>query len=190
MLFRSDAQHRASLVGSEYRVGRCDEPHLAPASALGHGRPRAPFVSRLPRVSGRGRLPRRSPPSFPSAPRLDVGVHGRLRYHELPAEPVGVDLTRPDEVVSLGSARPHVLLHLDHRYPLVAAPAAFGRGTFIRLRHGCLQSLCACRAMRRAVPCAFLSVRRLNRLMTRRAHDGGRRRVEVGRAGRVFMKQP
>lgn len=71
----ADAQHRARLVGAEYRVGRCDEPHLAPANALGHGRPRAPFVSRLSRVPGRGRLLGRSPPSFSPAPRLDVGVH-------------------------------------------------------------------------------------------------------------------
>ena len=108
----------------------------SPANALGHGRPRAPFVSRLPRVPGRGRLPGRSPPSFPAAPRLDVGVHGRPRNQELPAEPVRVDLSRPDEVVRLVSARPHVLLHLDHRHPFVAAPVALGRGAFRSVRHG------------------------------------------------------
>ena len=110
-----DAQHRARLVGAEYRVGGYDGPHLSPANALGHGRSRAPFVSRLPRVPGRGRLPGRSPSSFPAAPRLDVGVHRRPRNQELPSEPVRVDLSRPDEVVCLASARPHVLLHLDHR---------------------------------------------------------------------------
>lgn len=124
------AQHRARLVGAEYRIGRCDEPHLAPASALGHGRPRAPFVSRLPRVPGHGRLPGRSPPSFPAAPRLDVGVHGRPRHQELPAAPVRVDLSRPDEVVCLVSARPHVLLNLDYRHPFAAILVALGRGAF------------------------------------------------------------
>lgn len=88
------------------------------------------FVSRLPRVPGRGRLPGRSPPSFPAAPRLDVGVHGRPRNQELPAEPVRVDLSRPDEVVRLVSARPHVLLHLDHRHPFAAILVALGRGAF------------------------------------------------------------
>lgn len=102
----ADAQHRARLLGAEYRVDRCDEPHLAPASALGHGRPRAPLVSRLPRVPGRGRLPGRSPPSSPAAPRLDVGVHRRPRNQELPSEPVRVDLSRPDEVICLTPARP------------------------------------------------------------------------------------
>ena len=140
-----DAQHRARLVGAEYRVGGYDGPHLSPANALGHGRSRAPFVSRLPRVPGRERLPGRSPPSFSAAPRLDVGVHGRPRNQELPAEPVRVDLSRPDEVVRLASARPHVLLHLDHRHPLVAAPVALGRGAFRSVRHGCLQSFRAIR---------------------------------------------
>lgn len=96
----------ARLVGAEYRVGRCDELHLAPASALGHGRPRAPFVSRLPRVPVRGRLPGRSLSSFPSAPRLDVGVYRRPRHQELPSEPVQVDLFRSDEVVRPVSACP------------------------------------------------------------------------------------
>lgn len=182
-----DAQHRARLVGAEYRVGGYDGSHLSPANALGHGRSRAPFVSRLPRVPGRGRLPGRSPPSFPAAPRLDVGVHGRPRHQELPAEPVRVDLSRPDEVVRLASARPHVLLHLDHRHPLVAAPVALGRGAFRRVRHGCLQSF---RAMRlRGSVCVFV-------FATIEPPDGGwrarreRRRVEVGRAGRAFTKQP
>ena len=147
----------------------------SPASALGHGRPRAPLVSRLPRVPGRGRLPGRSPPSFPAAPRLDVGVHGRPRHQELPSEPVRVDLSRPDEVVRLASARPHVLLHLDHRHLFVAAPVALGRGAFRSVRHGSsnLSARCAC-----AVLCAFSSARRLNRLMALGAHgrsgDGSR----------------
>lgn len=94
------------------------------------------FVSRLPRVPGRGRLPGRSPPSFPAAPRLDVGVHGRPRNQELPAEPVRVDLSRPDEVVRLVSARPHVLLHLDHRHPFAAILVALGRGAFGCARQG------------------------------------------------------
>lgn len=182
-----DAQHRARLVGAEYRVGGYDGSHLSPANALGHGRSRAPFVSRLPRVPGRGRLPGRSPPSFPAAPRLDVGVHGRPRHQELPAEPVRVDLSRPDEVARLASARPHVLLHLDHRHPLVAAPVALGRGAFRRVRHGCLQFF---RAMRlRGSVCVFV-------FATIEPPDGGwrarreRRRVEVGRAGRAFTKQP
>lgn len=174
-----DAQHRARLVGAEYRVGGYDGSHLSPANALGHGRSRAPFVSRLPRVPGRGRLPGRSPPSFPAAPRLDVGVHGRPRHQELPAEPVRVDLSRPDEVVRLASARPHVLLHLDHRHPLVAAPVALGRGAFRRVRHGCLQSSARCVC---AVPRAFSSSLRLNRLMAVGAHGGsgdGSRWVEL-----------
>ena len=29
-----DTQHRARLVGAEYRAGRCDESHLAPVSVL------------------------------------------------------------------------------------------------------------------------------------------------------------
>lgn len=144
----------ARLVGAEYRVGRCDELHLAPASALGHGRPRAPFVSRLPRVPVRGRLPGRSLSSFPSAPRLDVGVYRRPRHQELPSEPVQVDLFRSDEVVRPVSACPHVLLHLDYRHPLVAAPVALGRGAFRHVRHGCLQSF---RAMRLRGPvCVFV----------------------------------
>lgn len=174
-----DAQHRARLVGAEYRVGGYDGPHLSPANALGHGRSRAPFVSRLPRVPGRERLPGRSPPSFSAAPRLDVGVHGRPRNQELPAEPVRVDLSRPDEVVRLASARPHVLLHLDHRHPLVAAPVALGRGAFRRVRHGCLQSF---RAMRlRGSACVFVFAT-IEPLMAVGAHGGsgdGSRWVEL-----------
>lgn len=174
-----DAQHRARLVGAEYRVGGYDGPHLSPANALGHGRSRAPFVSRLPRVPGRERLPGRSPPSFSAAPRLDVGVHGRPRNQELPAEPVRVDLSRPDEVVRLASARPHVLLHLDHRHPLVAAPVAFGRGAFRRVRHGCFQSF---RAMRlRGSACVFVFAT-IEPLMAVGAHGGsgdGSRWVEL-----------
>ena len=105
----------------------------SPANALGHGRPRAPFVSRLPRVPGRGRLPGRSPPSFPAAPRLDVGVHRRPRNQELPSEPVRVDLSRPDEVVRLASARPHVLLHLDHRHSFIHCGPGCPRARRIRL---------------------------------------------------------
>lgn len=155
-----DAQHRARLVGAEYRVGGYDGPHLSPANALGHGRSRAPFVSRLPRVPGRERLPGRSPPSFSAAPRLDVGVHGRPRNQELPAEPVRVDLSRPDEVVRLASARPHVLLHLDHRHPLVAAPVALDAAHFVACAMAAsnLSAPCVC-----AVPRAFSSSRRLNR---------------------------
>ena len=174
-----DAQHRARLVGAEYRVGGYDGPHLSPANALGHGRSRAPFVSRLPRVPGHERLPRRSPPSFSAAPRLDVGVHGRPRNQELPAEPVRVDLSRPDEVVRLASARPHVLLHLDHRHPLVAAPVALGRGAFRRVRHGCFQSF---RAMRlRGSACVFVFAT-IEPLMAVGAHGGsgdGSRWVEL-----------
>lgn len=174
-----DAQHRARLVGAEYRVGGYDGPHLSPANALGHGRSRAPFVSRLPRVPGRERLPGRSPPSFSAAPRLDVGVHGRPRNQELPAEPVRVDLSRPDEVVRLASARPHVLLHLDHRHPLVAAPVALGRGAFRRVRHGCFQSF---RAMRlRGSACVFVFAT-IEPLMAVGAHGGsgdGSRWVEL-----------
>lgn len=138
----------ARLVGAEYRVGRCDGPHLAPVSALGHGRLRAPFVSGLPRVPGRGRLPGRSPPPFPS-------------------EPVRVDLSRPDEVVRLASARLHVVLYFDHRHPLVAAPVALGCRAFRRVRHSYsnLSARCAC-----AVPCAFSSARRLNCLMSIGGH--------------------
>lgn len=174
-----DAQHRARLVGAEYRVGGYDGPHLSPANALGHGRSRAPFVSRLPRVPGRERLPGRSPPSFSAAPRLDVGVHGRPRNQELPAEPVRVDLSRPDEVVRLASAPPHVLLHLDHRHPLVAAPVALGRGAFRRVRHGCFQSF---RAMRlRGSACVFVFAT-IEPLMAVGAHGGsgdGSRWVEL-----------
>lgn len=38
---------------------------------------------------------------IPSAPRLDVGVHRSPRHQELPAGPVRVNLSRPDEVVRL-----------------------------------------------------------------------------------------
>ena len=69
-------------------------------------------------------------------PRLDVGVHRRPRNQELPSEPVRVDLSRPDEVVRLVSARPHVLLHLDYRYPFVAILVALGRGAFGCACHG------------------------------------------------------
>lgn len=43
-----DAQHRARLVGAEYRVGGYDGSHLSPANALGHGRSRAPFRLEAP----------------------------------------------------------------------------------------------------------------------------------------------
>ena len=162
----------------------------SPASALGHGRPRAPFVSRLPRVPGRGRLPGRSPPSFPAAPRLDVGVHGRPRNQELPAEPVRVDLSRPDEVVRLAPARTHVLLHLDHRHPLVAAPVALGRGAFGCACHGSSNLPVRHRAgMPHDAVCLFVCA-------TIEPPDCGwrarreRRRVEVGRAGRASTKRP
>ena len=89
----ADALRRVRLVSAEYRVGRCDEPHLAPANALDYGRPRTPFVSRLPHVLGRGRLLGRSLPSFPAVPRLEVGVHRCPRYQEFPAEHVRVDLS-------------------------------------------------------------------------------------------------
>lgn len=168
-----DAQHRARLVGAEYRVGGYDESHLSPANALGHGRPRAPFVSRLPRVPGRGRLPGRSPPSFPAAPRLDVDVHGRPRHQELPAEPVRVDLSRPDEVVRLASARPHVLLHLDHRHPLVAAPVALGRGAFGRACHGSSNLPVRHRAGTPRGTASLFVWRRLKRLIAVGAHGGG-----------------
>ncbi len=49
---------------------------------------------------------------------------------------VFVDLSRPDEVVRLVSARPHVLLHLDHRHPFVAILASLGRGAFGCVCHG------------------------------------------------------
>ena len=98
-----------------------------------------------------------------------------------------VDLSRPDEVVCLTPARPHVLLHLDHRHPLVAAPVALGRGAFRSVRHGCLQSFRAIRL--RGPVCLFVCT-------TIEPPDCGwrvrreRRRVEVGRAGRAFTKRP
>ena len=165
-----DAQHRARLVGAEYRVGGYDGPHLSPANALGHGRSRAPFVSRLPRVPGRGRLPGRSPPSFPAAPRLEVGVHGRPRNPELPAEPVRVDLSRPDEVVRLASARPMyscisiTVIH-SSRPRLPSGAAHFVACAMVASN---LSAPCVC-----AVPCAFSSSLRLNRLMAVGAHGGG-----------------
>ena len=161
-----------------------------PASALGHGRPRAPFVSRLPRVPGRGRLPGRSPPSFPPAPRLDAGVHGRPRNQELSSEPVRVDLSRPDEVVRLVSARPHVLLHLDHRHPFVAILASLGRGAFGCACHGSSNLPVRQRAgTPRDTVCLFVCA-------TIEPPDGDlrarreRRWVETGRAGRAFTKRP
>ena len=161
----------ARLVGAEYRVGRCDGPHLAPASALGHGRPRAPFVSGLPRVPGRGRLPGRSPPPFPS-------------------EPVRVDLSRPDEVVRLVSARPHVLLHLDHRHPFVAILVALGRGAFGCACHGSSNLPVRHRARTpHDTVCLFVcaTIEPPNDAWRVRRE---RRRVEVGRAGRAFTKRP
>lgn len=162
----------------------------APANALGHGRPRAPFVSRLPRVPGRGRLPGRSPPSFPSAPRLDVGVHGRPRNQELPSEPVRVDLSRPDEVVRLAPARPHVLLHLDHRHPFVPISASPGRGAFGCACHGSSNLPVRHRARTpHDTVCLFVCTTIEPPDGDRRARRG-RRRVEVGRAGRAFTKRP
>ena len=172
----ADAQHRARLLGAEYRVDRCDEPHLAPASALGHGRPRAPLVSRLPRVPGRGRLPGRSPPSSPAAPRLDVGVHRRPRNQELPSEPVRVDLSRPDEVICLTPARPPMyscisitVIH-SSRPRLPSGAAHFVACAMVASN---LSARCVC-----AVPCAFTSARRLNRLTAidtpDRSGDGSR----------------
>lgn len=186
----ADARHRARLVGAEYRVGRCDEPHLAPANALVHGRPRAAFVSRLPRVPGRGRLSGRSPPSFPTASRIDVGVHGRPRNQKLPAEPVRVDLSRPDEAVRLVSARPHVLLHLDHRHPFVAILVALGRGAFGCACHGSSNLPVRHRARTpHDTVCLFVcaTIEPPNDAWRVRRE---RRRVEVGRAGRAFTKRP
>ena len=51
-------------------------------------------------------------------------------------EPVRVDLSRPDEAVCLVSACPHVLLHLDYRYPFVAILVALGRDAFGCVYHG------------------------------------------------------
>lgn len=112
-----------------------------------------------------GRLPGWSPPLFPPAPRLDIGVHGRPRNQELPSEPVRVDLSRPDEVVRLVSARPHVLLHLDHRHPFVPILAPSGAA------HSAVRAMvppifpCGTARGHRTTPCAFSSARRLNRLM-------------------------
>ena len=184
------AQHRARLVGAEYRVGRCDEPHLAPASALGHDRPRAPLVSRLPRVPGRGRLPGWSPPSFPAAlDSMQVSTDA-LDTQELPAEPVRVDLPRPDGVVRLAPARPHVLLHLDHRHPFVPILASLGRGAFGCACHGSSNLPVRHRA---STPHGTVS---LFVCATIEPPDCGwrarreRRRVEVGRAGRASTKRP
>ena len=154
----------------------------SPANALGHGRPRAPFVSRLPRVPGRGRLPGRSPPSFPAAPRLDVGVHGRPRHQELPSEPVRVDLSRPDEVVRL------VLLALMYCCISITVIHSSRPWLFSGAAHPAVRAMvppifpCGTARARRAVQCPFSSARRLNRLLAHRAHDGngdGSRWVEL-----------
>ena len=157
----------ARLVGAEYRVSRCDEPHLAPANALCHGRPRVPFVSRLPRVPGRGRLPGRSPPSFP-------------------VEPVRVDLSRPDEVVRLVSARPHVFLHLDHRHPFVPILASLGRGAFGCACHGSSNLPVRHRA-RTPHDTVCLFVCAMVEPPDGAMHAAG---AETGRAGRAFTKRP
>lgn len=168
----ADAQHRARLVGAEYRVGRCDELHLAPASALGHGRPRAPLVSRPPRVPGRGRLSGRSPPSFPAASRIDGGVHGRPRNQKLPAEPVRVDLSRPDEAVCLAPARP--------MYSCISITVIHSPRSWLPsgVAHSAVRAMvppifpCGTARGHRTTPCAFSSARRLNRLMAISAHGG------------------
>ena len=173
------AQHRARLVGAEYRVGRCYEPHLAPASAHGHGRPRAPFVSRLPRVPGRGRLPGRSPPSFPAAPRPDVGVHGRPRNQELP--PSLYESISPDQM------RSYALLRLAPMYSCISIavihssrprlPSGAAHFVAFAMVASNLSAPCVC-----AVPCAFSSARRLNRLIAVGTPDGsgdGSRWVEL-----------
>ena len=46
------------------------------------------------------------------------------------------NLSRPDEAVCLVSACPHVLLHLDYRYPFVAILVALGRDAFGCVYHG------------------------------------------------------
>lgn len=164
----------ARLVGAEYRVGRCDGPHLAPASALGHGRPRAPLVSRLPRVPGRGRLPGRSPPSFPAAPRPDVGVHGRPRNQELPSEPVRVDFS-PDQM------RSYALFRLALMYSCILITVIHSPRSWLPsgAAHSAVRAMippifpCGTARARRTTPCAFSSARRLNRLIAVGAPDGG-----------------
>lgn len=108
----------------------------------------------------------------------------------VPSEPVRVDLSRPDEVVRLVSARPHVLLHLDHRHPFAAILVALGRGAFGCACHGSSNLPVRHRASTpRGTVCLFVCT-------TIEPPDCGwrvrreRRRVEVGRAGRVFTKRP
>ena len=154
---------RACLRSSRLEAPSCARPRAAPGAV-------AAVISS--RSSTRCR--RQPTPSTPGAS----------------CQPVRVNLSRPDEVVRLAPARPHVFPHLDHRHPLVAAPLVLGRGTFRRLRHGCLQSLCACRAVRpRGLACHFVCA-------TIESPDCGWRArrewgwVEVGRASRAFTKRP
>lgn len=149
----------ARLVGAEYRVSRCDEPHLAPANALCHGRPRVPFVSRLPRVPGRGRS------------------RGGRRRHFLPSL---------YESISPVQMRLYALFRLALMYSCISITVIHSSRSWLPsgVAHSAVRAMvppifpCGTARGHRTTPCAFSSARWLNRLMARCTRRG-RRRVEL-----------
>lgn len=130
-------------------------------------------------MPGRGRLPGRSPPSFPAASRLDVGVHGRPRNQELPAEPrTSRSLpTRRGRTPCSGSPPMYSCISITVIHssrPRLSSGAA----NFVACAMVPPIFPCGTARGHRTAPCAFSSARRLNRLMALGAHgrsgDGSR----------------
>lgn len=150
----------------------------SPANALGHGRPRAPFVSRLSRVPGRGRL------------------RGGRRRHFLPlldsmwASTDALDtrsfLPSLYESISPDQMRSYALFRLALMYSCISITVIHSSRSWLPsgAAHSAVRAMvapifpCGTARARHATPCAFSSARRLNRLMAISEHgasgDGSR----------------
>ena len=133
-------------------------------------------------MPGRGRLPGRSPPSFPPAPRLDVGVNRRPRHQELPASLY--------ESISPDQMRSYALLRLAPMYSRISITVIHSSRPrwFSDAAHSVACAMVASNLSARVARCVravshvISSARRLNRLIAVGAHGGsgdGSRWVEL-----------